>query len=104
MPKKDKKSKTAEQKARVAAKQTKKATQKEKKSKSKANDDSDIDNVDLESVLEEYARQVIESLSITCNLKPLCLRTTSSGGLGSRVIAHLRLLNTSWPRKYHPAV
>ncbi|MCJ1354197.1 MAG: hypothetical protein MMC33_004184 [Icmadophila ericetorum] len=65
MPKKDKKSKTAEQKARVAAKQTKKATQKEKKSKSKANDDSDIDNVDLESVLEEYARQQAQFLKVT---------------------------------------
>lgn len=58
MAKKDKKSKMAEQKARVAAKQSKKAAQKEKKTKSKGNDDSDMEDVDLESVLEEYAKQV----------------------------------------------
>ena len=58
MAKKEKKSKTAEQKARVAAKQSKKATQKEKKQKSKGNDNSDADDVDLESVLEEYAKRV----------------------------------------------
>ena len=58
MGKKDKKSKTAEQKARVAAKQSKKASQKEKKAKSKYADDSDAEDVDLESVLEEYARNV----------------------------------------------
>ena len=58
MVKKDKKSKTAEQKARVAAKQSKKAAQKEKKGKSKGNDDSDAEDVDIESVLEEYAKQV----------------------------------------------
>ena len=58
MAKKDKKSKTAEQKARVAAKQNKKAAQKEKKVKSKGADDSDADDIDLESVLEEYAKQV----------------------------------------------
>ena len=58
MAKKDKKSKTAEQKARVAAKQSKKATQKEKKQKLKGNDDSDADDVDVESVLEEYAKRV----------------------------------------------
>jgi hypothetical protein len=58
MGKKDKKSKTAEQKARVAAKQSKKATQKEKKATSKGADDSDAEDIDLESVLEEYAKQV----------------------------------------------
>ena len=58
MAKKDKKSKTVEQKARVAAKQSKKATQKEKKVRSKGGEDSDADVVDLESVLEEYAKQV----------------------------------------------
>ena len=58
MGKKDKKSKTAEQKARVAAKQSRKASQKEKKAKSKHADDSDAEDVDLESVLEEYARNV----------------------------------------------
>ena len=58
MGKKDKKSKTAEQKARVAAKQSKKAAQKEKKVKSKTTDDSDAEDVDLESVLEEFAKKV----------------------------------------------
>lgn len=60
MGKKDKKSKTAEQKARVAAKQTKKATQKEKKTKAKGHeaDDSDAEDVDLDAVLAEYAKQV----------------------------------------------
>lgn len=58
MGKKDKKSKTAEQKARVAAKQNKRATQKEKKVKSKGADDSDADDIDLDEVLEEYKRQV----------------------------------------------
>jgi len=58
MVKKDKKSKTVEQKARVAAKQTKKAAQKERRVKSKGANDSDADDVDLESVLEEYSKQV----------------------------------------------
>ncbi|MCJ1430799.1 hypothetical protein MMC27_000149 [Xylographa pallens] len=65
MVKKDKKSKSAEQKARVAAKQNKKAAQKEKKGKSKGNDDSDADDVDLESVLEEYAKQQALFLKVT---------------------------------------
>lgn len=55
---KDKKSKAAEKKARTAAKQTKKATQKEKKVKSKGADDSDAEDVDLETVLAEYAKKV----------------------------------------------
>lgn len=58
MGKKEKKSKTVEQKARVAAKQSKKATQKDKKTKSKVITDSDKEDVDLEYVLEEYARKV----------------------------------------------
>lgn len=58
MGKKEKKSKTAEQKARVAAKQSKKAAQKDKKIKAKGVDDSDGEDVDLESVLEEYAKKV----------------------------------------------
>ena len=58
MAKKDKKSKAAEQKARVAAKQTKKAAQKEKKVKSKGANDSDAEDIDLVSVLEEYSKQV----------------------------------------------
>ena len=59
MAKKDTKTKSAEKKARVAAKQTKKADKKEKKTKAKGSaDDSDADDVDLEAVLEEYAKQV----------------------------------------------
>ena len=55
MGKKEKKSKTAEQKARIAAKKNKKATQKVKKAKSK---DDDNDDVDLQAVLDEYSKQV----------------------------------------------
>ena len=58
MAKKDKKSKDAEKKARVAAKQSKKTAQKVKKVKSKGANDSEAEDVDLESVLEEYAKQV----------------------------------------------
>lgn len=58
MGKKDKKSKTAEQKARVAAKQEKKATQKEKKGKTKGVTDSDAEDVDLEAIRAEYEQQV----------------------------------------------
>lgn len=58
MGQKDKKAKAAEQKARVAAKQNKKASKKEKKGKSKGVLDSDAEDEDLESVLEQYAKQV----------------------------------------------
>lgn len=58
MGKKDKKSKTSEQKARVAAKQHKKAAQKERKAKSKGPIDSDEEDIDIETVLEEFARKV----------------------------------------------
>ncbi|KAL8790703.1 MAG: hypothetical protein Q9195_006245 [Heterodermia aff. obscurata] len=54
MGKKEKKSKTAEQKARIAAKQNKKAIQKVKKAKLK---DEDNDDVDLQAVLDEYSKQ-----------------------------------------------
>lgn len=64
MAKKDKKSKEAEKKSRVAAKQNKKAVQKEKKIKSKGADDSDAEDVDLESVLEEYAQKVTRIYSL----------------------------------------
>src|SRR5438876_12105364 len=60
MPK-DKKAKQAEKKARVAEKTHKKAAQKEKKGKTKGrrpDDDSDAEDIDLDAVLEEYARQV----------------------------------------------
>lgn len=56
--KKNKKSKTPEQKARVAAKQSKKEAQKNKKSRFKGIEDSEGEDIDLETVLEEYARQV----------------------------------------------
>lgn len=73
MAKKDKKSKDAEKKARVAAKQSKKTAQKEKKVKPKGADDSDAEDVDLESLLEEYAKQVgnFSSKASWNGLKPL---------------------------------
>ena len=63
MAKKDKRSKTAEQKGRAAAKQLRKTAQKEKKGKSKGRTGSDAEDVDLESVLEEYAKQVTKDCS-----------------------------------------
>lgn len=66
MGKKDKKSKSAEQKARVAAKQTKKAAQKEKKVKAKGTkDDSDVEDVDLDAVLAAYAEEQAKFLKVT---------------------------------------
>ena len=66
MGKKDKKSKTVEQKARVAAKQSKKAAQKEKKGKGKGrDDDSDADDVDLDAVLASYAEEQARFLEVT---------------------------------------
>jgi len=64
---KDKKSKKAEKKVRVAQKQEKKAAQKEKKQSKKGNreDDSDVESVDLDAVLAEYARQQEQFLKIT---------------------------------------
>ena len=64
MGKKEKKSKTAEQKARIAAKENKKATQKVKKAKSK---DDDNDDVDLQAVLDEYSRQVCTPYDNFCS-------------------------------------
>ena len=58
MGKKDKKSKTTEQKARVAAKQNKKAVQKSKKAKTKGAAESDAEDVDLDTVMEEYIKKV----------------------------------------------
>ena len=66
MGKKEKKSRTAEQKARIAAKQNKKATQKVKKAKSK---DDDNDDVDLQAVLDEYSKQVC-TLCGNCSSSP----------------------------------
>ena len=58
MGKKDKKSKAAEQKARVVAKQSKKAAQKSKKAKTKGSAESDAEDVDLDTVMEEYMKKV----------------------------------------------
>ncbi|KAI4281652.1 MAG: hypothetical protein L6R38_003523 [Xanthoria sp. 2 TBL-2021] len=65
MGKKEKKSKTAEQKARVAAKQEKKASQKVKKGKSKDVADSDAEDVDLDAIRAEYEHQQAQFLKIT---------------------------------------
>ena len=79
MGKKDKKSKSAEQKARVAAKQSKKAVQKEKKAKSKGTADSDGENEDLEAVLEEYAKQQAQFLKVEENVcEPPSPRSSST--------------------------
>jgi hypothetical protein len=61
MAKRDKKSKNADQKARAAAKLAKHSAQKEKKLKAKQNEDSDMEDVDIESVLEQYAKEVCGS-------------------------------------------
>ena len=68
MPKKDKKSKNAEQKARVLAKQSKKAAKGEKKAKAKGSreeDDSDAEEVDLDAVLAAYAEEQVKFLKVT---------------------------------------
>jgi len=68
MGKKDKKSKSAEQKARVQAKQSKKAAKGEKKVKAKtaARDvDSDADDVDIDAVLASYAQEQAKFLKVT---------------------------------------
>jgi hypothetical protein len=68
MGKKDKKSKSAEQKARVLAKQSKKAAKGEKKVKAKnaARDvDSDADDVDIDAVLASYAQEQAKFLKVT---------------------------------------
>jgi len=69
MAKKDKKSKTAEQKAQKLAKQSKKAAKGEKKSKAKtaaqdADSDAD-DDVDLDAVLAAYAEEQAKYLKVT---------------------------------------
>src|SRR5271163_2808165 len=68
MGKKEKKSKSAEQKARVLAKQSKKAAKGEKKVKAKnaARDvDSDADDVDIDAVLASYAQEQAKFLKVT---------------------------------------
>ena len=83
MAKKDK-PKTAEKKAQKSAKQTKKADKKEKKSKAKGKDlDSDIEDVDLEAVLEEYAKQQAQFLKVTESSSPPPSPRSSSTLLGN---------------------
>ncbi|KAL9101536.1 MAG: hypothetical protein Q9163_003212 [Psora crenata] len=65
MAKKDKKPKTAEQKARIAARQSKKVAQKDKKAKSRKEEDSDDDDVDLDCVLEDYMKKQAQYLNVT---------------------------------------
>lgn len=97
MAKKDVKSKAAEKKARVAAKQSKKAVQKEKKGKSKPADDSDADDVDIETVLEEYAKQVRlwEELTSVSGKHFLKLYDALADGVGEVLDWSLRGLVTS---------
>lgn len=60
------KKKTADQKARVAAKQTKKTAQKEKKAKTRGkNDDSDAEDFDFDAVLASYAEEQSKFLKVT---------------------------------------
>lgn len=72
MVKMDKKTKAAAKKSRVAEKQNKKATQKEKKAKVKGSrhEESDAEDIDLDAVLAEYAKQQAQFLKVTevpCN-------------------------------------
>ena len=57
MGKKDKK-KSADRKLRIADKTSKKIASKEKKASRKGNEEADPDDVDIDTVLAEYARQV----------------------------------------------
>ncbi|KAJ5136527.1 hypothetical protein N7448_005081 [Penicillium atrosanguineum] len=64
MGKKDKKS--AEHKARVTAKASKKSAKSEKKSKAKAKDaDSDVEDADLDAILAQYAEEQAKFLKVT---------------------------------------
>ena len=57
MGKKDKK-KSADRKERIAEKTSKKLASKEKKASRKGNEEADPDDVDIDTILAEYARQV----------------------------------------------
>lgn len=64
MAKKDKKSKQADKRLRVAEKTARKSSQKEKKAAKKGPKDNillDTDDQDIDAVLEEYARKVFLS-------------------------------------------
>ena len=94
---KDKKSKAAEKKARVAAKQTKKAAHKEKKTKSRGTEDSDVEDVDLESVLAEYAKKVRNSSQQRClRLMFLARAIPESHGSGLRTTVSALFSNPHW--------
>ena len=93
---KDKKSKAAEKKARVAAKQNKKATQKEKKIKSKGTGDSDAEDVDLESVLAEYAEKVRSHQPILTLLTVAARAFSESYGIALRATVSTFVSNDYW--------
>lgn len=66
MAKKDAKAKKAEKKARVEKKTEKKEKQKEKKAKNRPKgDDSDTEDVDLDAIMAEYAKQQEQFLKVT---------------------------------------
>lgn len=68
MGKKDKKSRSAEQKSRVLAKQSKKVAKGEKKVEAKGaarENDSDVDDVDIDAVLASYAEEQAKFLKVT---------------------------------------
>ncbi|KAL5614705.1 hypothetical protein BROUX41_004800 [Berkeleyomyces rouxiae] len=66
MGKKDKKDKGDGKKAKLAEKKAKQASKAEKKAKVKAaKDDSDVEDVDLDEVLNEYKRQQEQFLKVT---------------------------------------
>jgi hypothetical protein len=67
MAKKDKKAKEAEKKARTAQKAEKKSAKKDKKQKTRGQqeEDSDAEDIDLDAVLAEYARQQEQFLKVT---------------------------------------
>jgi N-acetylneuraminic acid mutarotase len=68
MGKKDNRSKSAEQKARAQAKQSKKAAKGEKKVRAKGGareDDSDADDIDIDAVLASYAQEQAKFLKVT---------------------------------------
>ncbi|EWC43589.1 hypothetical protein DRE_01476 [Drechslerella stenobrocha 248] len=62
---KDKKAKAADKKARTAAKTSKKAAKKDKKvAKKRPGDDSDSDDQDIDSILEEYKQKQAQHMAI----------------------------------------
>jgi hypothetical protein len=113
MVKKDTKAKAAEKKARTAAKQDKKAKQKEKKVKTKGKeDDSDAEDVDLEAVLAEYAKQVgldlcehrvLRAAVLVCLLDSLATNYTYRRVQATQTDAHLYSKSSSSKSQRPPA-